>query len=318
MSPLTIMIAQRVGFGILTIFLISILIFVSVEALPGDFAESVLGQAATPEAVAAIRQKLHLDVPASERYLDWIGGFFHGDLGQSLANRRPVADLIFWRLQNTFFLAATAAFIAVPTAVGLGLLAALYRDSLFDRTASTTALAAVSLPDFFIAYILIAVFAVTLGLFPAITHIGPHTSFGERIHATLLPAFTLTLLVLAHMMRMTRAAVLGVLSKPYIEMAHLKGIRQWRIIGWHALPNALSPIINVVVLNLAYLVVSVVVVEVVFVYPGLGQLLVDSVSKRDLPVVQASCLIFAATYVFLNLLADVLAFVTNPRLRHPR
>jgi peptide/nickel transport system permease protein len=318
MSHLTVMLAQRVGFGIVTVFLISILIFVSVEALPGDFAESLLGQAATPESVAALRRNLRLDLPPVERYLDWIGGFVCGDFGHSLANRRPVAELIVGRLQNTFFLAATAAFIAVPTAVGLGLLAALYRDSAFDRAASTAALAAVSLPDFFIAYVLIAVFAVTLGLFPAITQINASTSFWERLYATLLPALTLTLLVFAHMMRMTRAAVLGVLSKPYIEMAHLKGIRQRRIIGWHALPNALSPIINVVVLNLAYLVVSVVVVEVVFVYPGLGQLLVDSVSKRDLPVVQASCLIFAAIYVLLNLLADVLAIVANPRLRYPK
>jgi peptide/nickel transport system permease protein len=318
MSTLGTLIFKRVALSLVTLLVISILIFLGVEALPGDFAESVLGQAATPESVAALRQSLHLDVPPVERYFQWIGGLVHGDFGISLANRRPVEDLIAGRLQNTFFLALTAAAISVPIALALGMLAALYRESVFDRTIQISTLAAISLPDFFIANILIAIFAVTLGIFPAITRVAADMPFWERVHATALPAFTLTLLVLAHMMRMTRAAVLSVMSKPFIEMAQLKGIRRSRIITRHALPNVLSPIINVVVLNLAYLVVSVVVVEVVFVYPGLGQLLVDSVSKRDLPVVQASCLIFATTYVLLNLLADILAVAANPKLRHPR
>lgn len=312
------LIVKRIAFSLITILLISILIFLSVDALPGDFAEAILGQDATPESVAALRRNLNLDVPPVERYLDWITGILQGDLGNSIANKQPVENLILGRLKNTFFLAAVAAAIAVPLALTLGVLSALHHDTPFDRATSIVTLAAISLPDFFAANILIAIFAVTLGMFPAITQLSPDMSFWQRIHATFLPALSLTMLVFAHMMRTTRAAVLNVMSKPFIEMARLKGIRRSRITVHHALPNALSPIINAVVINLAYLVVSVVVIEVVFVYPGLGQLLVDSVSKRDLPVVQASCLIFAATYVGLNLLADILAIATNPKLRHPR
>jgi peptide/nickel transport system permease protein len=206
----------------------------------------------------------------------------------------------------------------VPVAIALGVLAALYRESWFDKLISTVTLSAISFPEFFLAYILIALFAVQLRIFPPIATVEPGEPLGERLYDIALPAITMILVVVAYMMRMTRAAILGVMASPYIEMARLKGLSQSRVILRHALPNALSPIINVIVLNLAYLVVGVVVVEVVFAYPGLGQLLVDAVAKRDLPVVQASCLIFASTYLMLNLLADVLAILANPRLRHPR
>lgn len=312
------MVAKRLAFGALTILVISLLIFLGVEALPGDVAEAVLGQAATPETVAAFRAELKLDLPAHERYVAWLGDFLRGDFGNSLANRRPIAEMIGWRLGNTLFLASVAAVISVPLAIVLGLLAALYRHSWFDRTLSMTSLTAISFPEFFIAYVLIYFLAVQVQLFPSVANVQAETSLGARIYAVLLPALTLTLVVMAHMMRMTRAAVINVLASPYIEMAQLKGVPRWRIIARHALPNALSPIINVVVLNLAYLVVGVVIVEVVFVYPGLGQLLVDSVSKRDIPVVQATGLIFAVTYVSLNLLADILSMLSNPRLRHPK
>mgnify|MGYP003379684624 FL=1 len=168
------------------------------------------------------------------------------------------------------------------------------------------------------AYILILVFSVHLGWFPSLANVEPGAAFGHRLYVTFLPAVTLTLIVMAHMMRMTRAAIINLLALPYIEMARLKGMKRWRVVAVHALPNALAPIINVVALNLAYLIVGVVLVEVVFVYPGLGQLLVDSVAKRDFPVVQAACLIFAATYILLNLAADVLSVISNPRLLHPR
>ena len=241
-----------------------------------------------------------------------------GDFGQSLATKRPIADLLAGRLGNTLFLAGLAAVIAVPVSLALGILAALYRNSWFDRTVNLSALAVVSLPEFFVAYILIVYLAVNTGIFPAIANINPDMALGERVYRTLLPALTLTLAVTAQMMRMTRAAIINLLASPYIEMARLKGLSPVRIIIRHALPNALAPIINVIALNLAYLIVGVVVVEVVFVYPGLGQLMVDSVSKRDLPVVQACSMIFAATYILLNLLADVLSTVSNPRLLHPR
>jgi len=315
MNNISSMIAKRMGLGFATIIVISVLIFLGVEALPGDLAEAILGQQATPETVEAFRKELKLDLPPHVRYFSWLGDFLRGDFGNSLANGRPIAGLIGWRLSNTLFLAASTAVVAVPLAILLGMLAALYRDTWFDRLVSVSTLSAVSLPEFFVAYVLIAVLSVRLGLFPSISSISDEMSLGEKIHGIMLPCLTLTLVSLAHIMRMTRATIINVLNSPFIEMARLKGIRQSRIIIRHAFPNALSPIINVVVLNLAYLVVGVVVVEVVFVYPGLGQLLVDSVSKRDIPVVQASGLIFACTYVFLNLLADVLAIIANPRLR---
>jgi len=318
LHPLLRMIGERLGLGLLTLFVVSLIIFLGVELLPSDIAQEILGQAATPETVAALRPRLGLDEPPHVRYLDWLLGMAQGDFGRSLASGREISELIGTRLYNTLFLAGLAAVISVPLALGLGILAALWRNSLFDRGVNTAALAAVSLPEFFIAYILILWLAVTAGVFPSISNINPDTAFWDRVYRTMLPALTLTLVVVAHMMRMTRAAILNLMASPYIEMARLKGIKNSRIVTRHALPNALSPIITVVVLNLAFLIVGVVVVEVVFVYPGLGQLLVDSVAKRDLPVVQACSLIFATTYILLNLLADVLATSSNPRLRHPR
>jgi peptide/nickel transport system permease protein len=304
------------GFG--TIVVISMLIFMGVEALPGDLAETILGQDATPETVEAFRKDLKLDLPPHVRYIGWLGGFLKGDLGRSMAADRPISEMIGWRFSNTMFLAAVAAAIAVPIAVILGILAALYRNTLFDKIISIVTLSFISFPEFFIAYILIALFSVRMGIFPSIANISNDMALWEKLYAIILPCVTLTLVVMAHMMRQTRAAIINVLSSAYIEMAQLKGLKRLRIIVVHAFPNALSPVINVIALNMAYLVVGVVIVEVVFVYPGLGQLMVDSVAKRDLPVVQASGLIFAATYVILNLLADLLSIISNPRLRNPR
>jgi len=311
-------VVKRLGLGFLTIIVISVLIFLGVEALPGDVATAILGQEATPETVAAFRRELKLDLPPHVRYFAWLGDFLRGDMGTSLANKRPISELIFWRFRNTMFLAASAAVLAVPIAVILGILAALYRNSLFDRTISMVTLSTISFPEFFVAYILIALLSVQIVIFPSISNINEQMSFWQKIHAIILPCLTLTLVVVAHMMRQTRAAIINILASPFIEMARLKGIKRMRVIVLHAFPNALSPVINVIALNLAYLVVGVVIVEVVFVYPGMGQLLVDSVSKRDIPVVQASGLIFAAVYVGLNLLADILSIITNPRLRNPR
>jgi peptide/nickel transport system permease protein len=304
--------------GFLTIIVISVLIFIGVEALPGDLATAILGQEATPETVAAFRKELKLDLPPHVRYFAWLGDFMRGELGTSLANKRPVAELIYWRFANTIFLAASAAVVAVPVAIILGILAALYRNSLFDKTISMVTLSTISFPEFFVAYILIALLSVQLIIFPSISNINDQMTLGQKLHAIVLPCLTLTLVVVAHMMRQTRAAIINILASPFIEMARLKGIKRLRVIVLHAFPNALSPVINVVALNLAYLVVGVVIVEVVFVYPGLGQLLVDSVSKRDIPVVQASGLVFATVYVSLNLLADVLSILTNPRMRNPK
>ncbi len=318
MFKLLALVLQRLGLGVLVLFAVSLIIFLGVEMLPGDLCQEIQGQAATPETVAACRAELGLDQPAHTRYFDWLGGIAQGDFGKSLANKREISELISVRLSNTFFLAMVAAIIAVPLSLTLGILAALYRNSWYDRAVNVFTLSSISFPEFFVAYILILVFSVTLGWFPSLSNVSPDTPMLERLHKVMLPAVTLTLVVVAHMMRMTRAAIINLMASPYIEMATFKGMSKSRIILQHALPNAWAPIVNVIAINLAYLIVGVVVVEVVFVYPGLGQLIVDSVQKRDIPVVQACSIIFAATYVLLNLTADILSIVTNPRLLHPK
>lgn len=312
------LICWRFLLGLVTLFVVSLIIFWAIELLPGDLAQEILGQSATPETVATFRRELGLDLPAWKRYLYWFLGAVQGDFGTSLANGNDISSLIAPRFLNTLFLAATAALISVPLALTLGVLAALYHDRWIDRLVNVLTLVSISSPEFFIGYILILLLAVMNPVFPAISNIDPLMSFGERILRTILPALTLTMVVTAHMMRMTRASIINLLSSPYIEMARLKGVRPFRVILAHALPNAWAPIINVVALNLGYLVTGVVVVEAVFIYPGVGKLLVDSVSKRDVPVVQACCLVFAATYIILNLTADVMSTITNPRLRHPK
>ena len=318
MRQLWLMIAQRLALGVLTLLVISLLIFGATELLPGDFAQAVLGQAATPETVAAIRRQLGLDEPFHIRYLAWLGGAVTGDFGTSLANPgREVADMIGTRLGNTLFLAGYAAAMAVPLSLMLGILAALWRNSLFDRAANAGALSAISFPEFFVAYVLILWLGQS-GWFPTMARVPAGIELSEKLWRTFLPALTLTLVITAHMMRMTRAAIINLLASPYIEMARLKGLSPLRVILRHALPNAIAPIANVIAINMAYLITGVVVVEVVFVYPGLGQLIVDSVAKRDIPVVQAVALIFAAAYVLLNLAADVISTLSNPRLMYRR
>ena len=312
------MLVQRISLGILTLFVVSLIIFLGVSMLPGDAAQAILGQAATPETVAALRKQLGLNLPAHIRYLTWLGNILQGDWGTSIGNGRQIGEVIGIRFSNTIFLATFAACISIPLALTLGILAALYRNSYFDRTVNVLTLSSISTPEFFVAYILILLVSVKAGWLPSLSNVRADSTFVEHLEKTILPALVLTLVSVAYMMRMTRAAIINLLSQSYIEMAALKGIRKHNIITRHALPNAWAPIVNVVVLNLAYLVVGVVVVEVVFVYPGLGQLLVDAVRRRDMPVVQACCLIFAVTYVLLNLIADVLSILTNPRLLHPK
>lgn len=318
LSPIPKLVLRRLAIGALTLIVVSAVIFWAVELLPGNIATEVLGQSATPETIAAFNTQFGLNDPPLWRYVTWLGNAVQGDFGQSLTTRRPITDLIGDRAFNTFFLAGYAALIAVPVSILLGLIAALYRGSVLDSWISSSTLAVISFPEFFVAYLLILIFAVQLGWFPSLASVTPTMALGERLYVSFLPALTMVLIVTAHMMRMTRAAIVNLLALPYIEMAELKGMKRWRVIAVHALPNAVAPIVTVVALNMAYLIVGVVLVEVVFVYPGLGQLLVDSVAKRDMPVVQAACLIFAATYILLNLVADVIAILSNPRLLHPR
>jgi peptide/nickel transport system permease protein len=310
------LIGQRILLAGLTVLGVSVLIFMGTEVLPGDVATAILGHDATPEAIEAIRRSLNLYDNAVVRYLRWLKGILVGDFGNSFANNRPVIDAVSFRLSNSLFLAGLVASIAVPLSVLLGALAAINRDGALDKVVNVAALLAMSVPEFLIGYILMIVFAVNLQWLPSLSSVSSDLSFGAQLHAVSLPLITLTLAILSHMMRMTRAAIIGVLGQPFIEMAILKGIAPWRIVVQHALPNAFAPIINVIAFNLAYLVVGIVVVETVFVYPGLGQLMVDAVSKRDVPVVQACGLIFGVAYVGLNLLADSAVILSNPRLRY--
>lgn len=317
-SPILTLVARRIALGLLLLLAVSVLIFAGTQILPGDVAQAILGQAATPQALENLRRDLGLNDPAYIRYIKWLGGVMTGDLGVALSNGQDIATQLGKRLGNTLFLAAVAAVVSVPLAILLGLLAVRFRDRWPDKLISGATLATISLPEFFIGYLLIYFVAVRLGWFPSVSTVYDSMSFGERLAAVALPATTLTLVVLAHMMRMTRAAILNVMQSAYIETAELKGLGGFDIIRKHAFPNAVAPIVNVVMLNLAFLVVGVVVVEVIFVYPGMGQYLVDHVSKRDVPVVQACGLIFAAVYIGLNIVADVVAIVSNPRLRHPK
>ena len=309
----------------------TLIIFSSVNLLPGDFVESVLGQTRTEESVKIFRKELGLDKPYHVRYVNWLTSAIQGDLGSTFSGRnatyanqpqqstaRSVSSLLKPRLFNTFFLAAMTAIIAIPLSLLLGITAALYRNSIYDRTVNASALTTISMPEFFVAYILIIYLASIYQFFPSLSNVTSSTPFFERIYLSVLPALTLTLVTVAHMMRMTRASIINLLSSPYIEMARLKGISKTQVIIKHALPNAWAPIANIIAFNLAYLIVGVVVVEVVFVYPGIGQLMVDSVIKRDIPVVQGCALVFAVTYILLNLIADVISIITNPRLLYPK
>ena len=309
---------RRVLAGLLTLLAASVLVFVGTEVLPGDVVTTILGQSKTPESVAALREQLQLDRPPPARYFEWLVNLLQGDLGKSLISGRPVADVIKGWLSNTLILAGVTALFAVPISFALGLVSAAYPNSLLDRTISITTLMVVSVPEFLTASILVIWFSVHFNLLPATSHVSGSATTAELARALILPVATLTIASLAHMTRMTRAAVLDVIRSPYVEMAVLKGVPKRRIILRHALPNALGPIVNVVALVLGYLVSGVVIVEAVFSYPGLGRLILDSVGFRDLPMVQALAMIFCAFYIGVNLLADIIVLLTNPRLQAER
>jgi len=311
-------VVRRLLLGIVTMLVVSVLVFASTEILPGDVAEAILGRMATPEAVAAIRERLGLERPAYIRYFDWLISLLTGQLGTSLGSGREITDLMGERLWNTVRLASITAVIAVPLAVLLGLISAMKAGSALDRFISVSTLCVISLPEFFVAALLVFFIAVKLHLLPALPTVGADQSFLGMLRSLSLPIITLTFAMLSHMTRMTRNAILNVLSSPYVEMAILKGVPRTQIILFHAFPNAFSPIINVIALNLAYLISGVVIVETMFAYPGLARLMVDAVATRDIPLIQACGMVFCITYVGLNMLADILAILSNPRLRLPK
>ena len=312
------MVFQRILIGIVTLWVVSVLVFVMTSLLPGDVAQIVLGQTATPESLAAYRAENGLDKPLIMQYFGWLSDMMTGDLGTSKAGGASISSLIGGRLYNTMFLAGIVAVISVPLSVALGLLAAMYPGTWIDRALTFGTLALISVPEFFIATFMVLIFAVNLGWLPAIAQVSPENSFWEMVRGLAMPLITLIIVVAAQMIRMTRAGILNVMNSPYIEMAILKGVPRKRIILRHAFFNTIGPIVNVIALNLAYLVSGVVIVETIFAYPGLAKLMIDGVQTRDLPLVQACAMIFCGTYVVLIIVADVCAILANPRLRNPK
>lgn len=312
-----------IGRLLLTRFLLSLatLVFVAsavfaiTNLLPGDVAQELLGQAATPEAVAGLRAALGLDVPPLQRYLAWLGNFVTGNLGNSLVNGQPVTALIGSRIGNSLLLAAITALVAVPIAIGLGITAAVWRGSLYDRLVGAATVLVVSVPEFLVASTAVLIFAVHLQWVPALSQLGRISGLADVVRVFALPVMTLTFVVVAQMARMTRAALVDVLSSSYVEMARLKGAGPIRIVVWHALPNAIGPIANAVAFSLSFLLGGVIIVETIFSYPGIAKLMVDGVATRDLPLVQACAMLFCGAYLVLVTAADVAAILANPRLR---
>lgn len=310
------LIVRRLGLGVLTLWLVSVVIFAGTEILPGDVAQTVLGRTATPESLAALREQLALDAPAVQRYADWLRSFLVGDLGVSLSSGTPITGIVSDRFTNTLLLASLTALFGVPVGFALGMLAAMYANTRLDRLVTVVSLCMISVPEFFMAAALVLIFAVYLGWVPAVAYVTEFESVSQLLRSLAIPVLTLSFGVMAYMARMTRAAVLNVMQTPYIEMAILSGVPRGRLVVRHALPNALGPIVNVIALSLAYLISGTVVVEVMFAYPGLAKLTVDAVALRDMPLVQACAMIFSTAYVLLLIMADILAILANPRIRH--
>ena len=307
----------RIAMAVLTLFIVSIVVFAITNLLPGDAAEESLGQAATPETVAALRAQFGLDPPAPVRYLRWLAHILRGDAGTSLVSGQPITEMIGKRLPNSLVLAGATALVSVPLALTLGILSAMYRGSLFDRGMNMLAVSVVSVPEFLIATVAVLLFAVKLRWLSALSHTADIHTLGQFLRAYAMPVFTLCCVIVAQMARMTRAAVIDQLRAPYVEMARLKGAGPIRIVLTHALPNAIGPIANAVALSLSYLLGGVLIVESIFNYPGIATLMIDAVTTRDIPVVQACSLIFCGAYLLLVMLADIAAIASNPRLRYP-
>jgi peptide/nickel transport system permease protein len=311
-------ILRRTAAGIATLFLVSILVFIGTSVLPGDVAQILLGQMATPETLAALRAKLGLDQPAYIRYFYWLGNLLTGDLGISKAGGSTISSIISGRMWNTMWLSGMVALIAIPISISLGLLAAMYPGTRLDRTVTFCTLSLISVPEFLVATCLVLILAVHLRWLPSIAYMSGNETGWQLIKTMAMPIMTLVIVVSAQIVRMTRATVLNVMSSPYIEMAILKGVPRKRIILRHALFNAIGPIVNVIALNLAWLISGVVIVETIFAYPGLAKLMIDGVQTRDLPLVQAIAMIFCTSYVVLIIVADMASILSNPRILHPK
>ena len=312
------LIVRRLGLGLLTLVLVSGIIFVGVEALPGDSCTAYLGRMAQGKRLENCRRDFGLERPAVTRYAEWALGAIRGDFGVSLKSKKPISQTVGTRFRNTVILGAAASVIGVPLAILLGIVAALWRDRPPDLWISTTAIFAMTIPEFVSATVLVLVVSVWLGWLPGIVVTRPDAPLFEFLSDIILPIIALALVMTAHILRMVRTCVVDVMASDYIQMARLKGVPYRRMVFRHVVPNALLPTINLVALTIAWLLGGTVVIEVVFNYPGLGRLMVQSIFFRDLAMVQAITLILAALYVGLNLFADLLALVANPRLRTMR
>ncbi|MCJ8507136.1 ABC transporter permease [Rhizobium lemnae] len=314
-GQMTLLVLGRLGVTLLTLLIVSFVVFGATLLLPGDVVEILLGQAATPEAVAGLREAMHLDSPALVRYGQWLLGMAQGDFGMSYANNMPIADMIGGRLANTLRLAAVTSAIAVPLALFLGVTTAMYRGSSYDRMVTAAIVSVISVPEFLIATFAVLVFAVWLKWLPALSLANEVQGFGQLLKVFAMPVITLTFVISAQMIRMTRAAVIDALKMPYVEMALLKGASPTRMVLRHALPNAIGPIANAIALSLSYLLGGVIIVETIFNYPGIAKLMVDAVSTRDLPLIQSCAMIFCFGFLLLITIADIIAILSNPRLR---
>jgi peptide/nickel transport system permease protein len=310
--------ARRLVLALLTLFIISLIIFLGVEALPGDMATAYLGQSATPESLKALREQFGLNAPAHERYFNWLGDALRGDLGESYARRKPVSEIIGYRFRNTVVLSVAASIVGVPLAIVLGIFAGLTRDKWPDVTVSTLSIVGMTLPGFVTATVLIFIFAIRLEWFPAITLVPTDAPVSVLLPNIVLPIVTLTIIMVAHILRLVRTNMIDVMNSDYIQMAQLKGVPSKRVVFQHALPNAMLPTINIVALTIIWLLGGVAIIETVFNYPGIGRLLVNAIGDRDLVLVQGIALILAIVVISLNLIADLLTLVLNPRLRTVR
>jgi peptide/nickel transport system permease protein len=309
-------IARRLALGVLTLFLISLIVFAAVLALPGDAATAILGREATPERVAALSDQLNLNDSVVTQYLDWIGGVLTGSFGESAATQQPVSELLSDRVANTGFLVFVAAVVAIPLSIGIGVWTAMKRDRSVDHVVSTSTLVLAALPEFVIGILLILLFATSVFTwFPAVSLLAPDQRAWSEPSVVVLPAATLVLAVTPYISRIMRGSMIEVLESEYVTMARLKGLPERTVIWRHAVPNAIVPAIQVTALQLAWMAGGVVVVEFVFSYPGIGSLFIDAVDNRDILVVQAITLLAAAIYVVLNLLADLATIAVTPRLR---
>lgn len=309
------LILQRIASAMLTLFLVSAVVFTISGLLPGDAAQEVLGQSATPEQVAALRREMGLDQPALLRYFNWLTAIVAGDPGVSYVANMPVREIIAQRLPNTLILAGVTAVLSVIVALIIGITSAINRGSKIDRALNVITLSLVATPEFLVATLGVLVFSVKLLWLPSISMAPGDASIGEMARSLALPVLSLTCVVVAQMARMTRAAVADQLDRPYVEMARLKGVPFRRIVLFHVMPNAIGPVVNAMALSLSYLMGGALIVETIFNYPGLASLMVNAVTSRDMPLLQSCAMIFCGVYLAMMLVADVIAILANPRLR---